>query len=427
VQENAIAIVGVGYVGLPLAMTLAKHHAKVIAYDIDEVRIDELNTGIDRNNSEQPEYHVPVSLTFTAKLEDIRVASTYIITVPTPIDENRLPDLTVIREVCCDIATLLSPNDLIIIESTVYPGVTEEICGPLIEEKSGLARGIEFSLGYSPERINPGDNENKLESVVKVVAAQDEVTLERVKKIYAPAIKAGLFVAPSIQIAEAAKIVENVQRDLNVALMNELALIFDRMGIRTADVLEAANTKWNFQKFTPGLVGGHCIGVDPYYLISKAESLGYYPELIRAARRLNSSLAEYVSQKTMDLLAVSRKAINQSRIGVLGLTFKEDVSDFRNSQSPIVVNEFLKYGGTVFSHDPYACKDGFLQTYGINLSQWCELKELDAVVVIVPHKFYTKDQGRKILRALKEDAIFIDVKSAFDSRALPESIRYWSL
>lgn len=426
-QEDAIAIIGVGYVGLPLAIGLATHHPKVIAYDVDHARIKGLKNGVDRNNASNQRFHTPASLKFTPNLEDLQDATTYIITVPTPIDENRLPDLTLIKEACRDIAGVLTKNNLIIIESTVYPGVTEEICGPLIQQISGLRQGSDFFMGYSPERINPGDAKNKLESVVKVIAAQDSKTLQRLKKIYRPAIKAGLFEAKSIQIAEAAKVVENVQRDLNVALMNELAMIFDRMDIRTADVLEAAGTKWNFQKFTPGLVGGHCIGVDPYYLISKAESLGYYPELIRAARRLNNSLAEYVSHKTMDLLAASGKAINQSRIGVLGLTFKEDVSDFRNSQSPVIVREFLKFGCTVLAHDPYASPEGLLQSHGIAVLPWDELKELDAVVVIVPHKFYIQEQGEEIFKVIKKDGIFIDVKSAFNRDYLAKTVQYWSL
>ena len=282
-------------------------------------------------------------------------------------------------------------------------------------------------MGYSPERINPGDDKNTLETVIKVVAAQDDKTLNRIKQIYEPVVKAGLFVASSIQTAEAAKIVENIQRDLNVALMNELAIIFDKMKIRTADVLEAAGTKWNFQKFTPGLVGGHCIGVDPYYLISKAESLGYYPELIRAARRLNNSLADYVSQKTLDLLAGSGVSIVDSRIGVLGLTFKENVSDLRNSQSPMIVNELKKYGAKVLAHDPYISDQGLLETHGIELTDWQDQKDLDAVLVLVPHDFYLKEKRLALFKTLKAGGIFIDVKSAFDRTLLGGNQQYWSL
>ena len=424
-QENAIAIIGVGYVGLPLALSLAKFHPRVFGYDLDSKRVSELNSGFDRNDNICNV--IPSNLSFTAELVTIKEATTYIITVPTPIDEKRLPDLNPLRQACRDIAQVISKGDLVIVESTVYPGVTEDICGPLIQEESGLKQGKEFFLGYSPERINPGDDKNTLETVIKVVAAQDDKTLNRVKQIYEPVVKAGLFVASSIQTAEAAKIVENIQRDLNVALMNELAIIFDKMKIRTADVLEAAGTKWNFQKFTPGLVGGHCIGVDPYYLISKAESLGYYPELIRAARRLNNSLADYVSQKTLDLLAGSGVSIVNSRIGVLGLTFKENVSDLRNSQSPMIVNELKKYGAKVLAHDPYISDQRILETHGIELTDWQDQTGLDAVLVLVPHDFYLKEKRLALFKTLKAEGIFIDVKSAFDRTLLRGNQQYWSL
>ena len=424
-QENAIAIIGVGYVGLPLALSLAKFHPKVLGYDLDNERVSELNSGFDRNNNLKNV--IPSNLEFTVDLARIERATTYIITVPTPIDEKRLPDLNPLKQACSDVAQVISRGDLIIVESTVYPGVTEDVCGPLIQKKSGLKQSKDFFLGYSPERINPGDDKNTLEAVVKVIAAQDDKTMDRVKKIYEPVVKAGLFAASSIQTAEASKIVENIQRDLNVALMNELAIIFDKMNIRTADVLEAAGTKWNFQKFTPGLVGGHCIGVDPYYLISKAEALGYYPELIRAARRLNNSLADYVSQKTIDLLAISGVSVADSRIGVLGMTFKENVSDLRNSQSPVIVNKLKKYGGKVFAHDPYISGSSFLESHGIDLTGWHDLRDLDVVLVIVPHDFYIRENREAIFETIKMDGIFIDVKSAFDRTLLLGEQKYWSL
>ena len=425
--ENAIAIIGVGYVGLPLAIGLANHHGDIIAFDIDRGRIEELNAGIDRNDPLHLKQNWPKSLSFSCELDSIKIATTYIVTVPTPIDINRLPDLSVLENSCRKIARVIGVGDLVIVESTVYPGVTEEVCGPLIEELSGLRQGNDFFLGYSPERINPGDSENNFESVVKIVAGQDAGTLERIKKIYAPAVKAGLYCAQSIQIAEAAKIVENVQRDLNIALMNELAMIFDKMGIRTADVLDAAATKWNFQKFTPGLVGGHCIGVDPYYLISKAEGLGYYPELIRAARRLNNGLAEYVSQKAVDLIVASGRSISECRIGVLGLTFKEDVADVRNSQSPIIVNALNRYGATVISHDPHADHKSLSDNHGIKISPWDSLNGLDALIIIVPHRLYKEEPFKEFMGMLKKDGIFMDIKSAFDPKKITKSIQYWSL
>lgn len=425
--ETAIAIIGVGYVGLPLALALARHHGEVIAYDVDNNRTEGLRSGFDRNQTGDEPLDAPESLRFTSDKADLARASAYIITVPTPIDSDRRPDLTPVRDACHDIARLIDRGDLVILESTVYPGVTEEICGPLIEAVSGLRQGIDFSLGYSPERINPGDRKNTIESVIKIVAGQDQETLERVAAIYEPAIDAGLFRARSIQVAEAAKIVENVQRDLNIALMNELAMIFDRMGIRTSDVIDAAATKWNFQKFTPGLVGGHCIGVDPYYLISRAEGLGYYPEVIRAARRLNSGLADYVAQRTMDLLIESGRPISGARIGVLGLTFKENVSDFRNSQSPVIARELSRFGAEVVAHDPHADPALLRAETGIELSSWEMLVDLDALVVTVPHRDYIETPRARLVGLLKAGGVLVDVKSAFDPGELPASIRYWSL
>jgi UDP-N-acetyl-D-glucosamine/UDP-N-acetyl-D-galactosamine dehydrogenase len=427
VPETAIAIIGVGYVGLPLALALARHHDAVIAYDVDISRTRDLRSGHDRNETDNVPLEAPASLRFTSDKADLAAASAYIITVPTPIDGDRRPDLTPVRNACEDIGEVISRGDLVILESTVYPGVTEEVCGPLIERVSGLRQGVDFSLGYSPERINPGDRRNTIESVVKIVAGQDSAALGRVAAIYAPAIGAGLFHARSIQVAEAAKIVENVQRDLNIALMNELAMIFDRMGIRTSDVIDAAATKWNFQRFTPGLVGGHCIGVDPYYLISRAEGLGYYPEVIRAARRLNSGLAEYVAQRVMDLLIQSGRPISGARIGVLGLTFKEDVSDFRNSQSPVIARELSRFGAVVLAHDPHADAEQLGRETGVDLVSWETLVDLDALVVTVPHRDYIEMPRERLIGLLKADGVLVDVKSAFDPDGLPTSILYWSL
>jgi UDP-N-acetyl-D-galactosamine dehydrogenase len=425
--ETAIAVIGVGYVGLPLALALGRHHPVVIAYDVDPARTEGLRAGFDRNETDGDPLNAPENLIFTSDKADLAQASAYIITVPTPIDSDRRPDLTPVRSACRDIGGVIAKGDLVILESTVYPGVTEEVCGPLIAEISGLRQGEDFQLGYSPERINPGDRRNTLESVVKIVAGQDEATLERVAAIYAPAIGAGLFRAKSIQVAEAAKVVENVQRDLNIALMNELAMIFDRMGIRTSDVIDAAATKWNFQRFTPGLVGGHCIGVDPYYLISRAEGLGYYPEVIRAARRLNSGLADHVVQRTMDLLVQSGRPISGARIGILGLTFKENVSDFRNSQSPVIARELARFGAKVLAHDPHANREELRAETGVELCPWEDLSDLDALVVTVPHRHYIDMPASELVGLLRDGGVLVDVKSAFDPALLPGALRYWSL
>ena len=425
-MNRKISVIGLGYVGLPVAVAFGKK-STVIGFDINEKRLTELRNGKDTTREVEPEELNEADIRFTSNLEDLRQANFHIVAVPTPISEAKQPDLRPLLAATKTVGSILKLGDIVVYESTVYPGVTEDVCGPLIQEKSGLKQSKDFFLGYSPERINPGDDKNTLEAVVKVISAQDDKTMDRVKKIYEPVVKAGLFAASSIQTAEASKIVENIQRDLNVALMNELAIIFDKMNIRTADVLEAAGTKWNFQKFTPGLVGGHCIGVDPYYLISKAEALGYYPELIRAARRLNNSLADYISQKTIDLLAISGVSVVDSRIGVLGMTFKENVSDLRNSQSPVIVNELKKYGGKVFAHDPYISESSFLESHGIDLTGWQDLRDLDALLVIVPHDFYIRENREAIFETIKTDGIFIDVKSAFDRTLLLGEQKYWCL
>ena len=425
--ESAIAIIGVGYVGLPLALALARQHPSVIAFDVDTVRIGDLQRGLDRNDPDGAVLDAPGSLTFSDDLKDLSAASAFIITVPTPIDEDRRPDLSPVRKACESVAKVISRGGLVIVESTVYPGVTEEVCGPLIAERSGLRQGIDFVLGYSPERINPGDRVNTIESVQKIISAQDDKTLDRVRAIYGPAIAAGLFEAPSIQVAEAAKVVENVQRDINIALMNELAMIFDKMNIRTSDVIDAAATKWNFQRFTPGLVGGHCIGVDPYYLISKAEGLGYYPELIRASRRLNNGIAEFVAGKTVDLLMQAGRPVGGARIGVLGLTFKEDVSDFRNSQAPQILHALGRFGAEVFAHDPHVDPSLLKAEYEIDMTPLENFRDLDALVIAVPHRHYLKEPVSMMGARLREPGVLVDVKSVLSPGDLPASLLYWSL
>lgn len=426
-RDRSIAVIGVGYVGLPLALALGRHHPDVIAYDIDGPRIAALNAGVDWNDPEGGALDRPSALAFTDSLDQIRRATAYIVTVPTPIDSGQRPDLGPLMSAARAVGGLLKRGDLVILESTVYPGVTEEVFGPLLAETAGLAQGTDFALGYSPERINPGDTVNTLETVVKIVAGQDDETLERVAAIYAPAVKAGLFRAASIQVAEAAKVVENVQRDLNIALMNELALIFDRMGLRTTDVIDAAATKWNFQRFTPGLVGGHCIGVDPYYLISRAESLGYYPEVIRAARRLNNGIAPYVARRTIDMLIHAGRTVRGCRVGVLGLTFKENVADFRNSQVPAIVAELQRHGVVTLVHDPVAEPARVADEHGIRLSDWHEIQALDALLLAVPHGFYRNLPIAELLGRVADDGVLVDVKSALDPSTLPHALAYWSL
>jgi len=429
VPEQAIAVLGIGYVGLPLSLALARHHPRVVGFDTDHARIAELRSGTDRNAIGEAALEIPASLVLTSEPGDIACASVYIVTVPTPISSDRRPDLSLVRSACRTIAASIAPGDLVIVESTLYPGATEEVCGPLIAEVSGLRAGIDFALGYSPERISPGDGHRTLESVTRIIAGQDNPTLERMAALYGPVISGGLHRAASIQVAEAAKIVENVQRDLNIALMNELAMIFDRLGLRTTEVLEAAATKWNFQRFTPGLVGGHCIGVDPHYLISRAESLGYYPEVIRAARRLNGELPGFVVRRILTLLSGAACTPQSARIGVLGMTFKENVSDFRNSQSPAIVHALRDYGAEVLAHDPHANAVALAEATGIETCGLDRPTGLDALVLAVPHSVYLEDSPARLTGLLRPDGarVLIDIKSALDPATLAGDITYWSL
>jgi len=323
----------------------------------------------------------------------------------------------------------MSPGTIVVYEPTVYPGVTEEICVPILEKKSGMKAGVDFKVGYSPERINPGDKQHTLEKIVKVVAAQDAESLEIVANTYEMVVKAGIHRAPSIKVAEAAKVIENTQRDLNIALMNELALIFHRLGIDTKSVLEAAGTKWNFLKFSPGLVGGHCIGVDPYYLTAKAEAVGYHPQVILSGRRINNGMGKFVAEQTMKLLTQLARPLNALRVGVLGLTFKEDVPDLRNSKVPDIVNELREYGVKVLVYDPMAEREEAVAEYGIHLVDWTQLKDLDGIVIAVAHKPFTAMSLEDLLKPLRSQStgVVIDVKSILDPGKVPGSLKYWRL
>ncbi len=348
-----IAAIGLGYVGLPVALALARKYPGTVGFDINRDRVASLQRGEDSNLDVPNDTLEGCPITFTTDEADLEGATFFVVAVPTPIDSDRRPDLTPLAEASKLVGRVIKAGGIAVFESTVYPGVTEEFCGPIIAEVSGLKQGVDFKLGYSPERINPGDTEHTLERIVKVVSAEDAATLEIVKNVYASIIDAGVHEASSIKVAEAAKVIENTQRDLNIALMNELALIFDRMEISTKAVLDAAGTKWNFLRFSPGLVGGHCIGVDPYYLTTKAEQLGYVPHVITAGRRINDHMGEFIAQKTIKLLAQSKTAIKDTKVGVLGLTFKEDISDIRNSRVPSIVSELIDFGVQVSVHDPY--------------------------------------------------------------------------
>jgi len=425
-NDEKIVVLGLGYVGLPLAVSLAATFPDVVGFDVSERRVAALQGGKDWTGEIADEDLSDSSLTISADKESLRGATFYIVTVPTPVDADRRPDLGPIRSACELVAPYLTKNAIVVFESTVYPGVTEEFCAPLLEQGSCLVASQDFFLGYSPERINPGDMEHRLETITKVVSADSPEALQRVKAVYGGIIKAGLHVAPSIKVAEAAKVIENTQRDINIALMNEIALIFDKMGIRTKEVLKAAGTKWNFLPFSPGLVGGHCIGVDPYYLTSAAEKLGYRPEVILAGRRINDSMGQVVAGKTVKLLIQAGIPINGARVGVLGLTFKEDVPDLRNSKVPDIIAELAEFGITALVHDVHAQVEEAQREYSIALSELGALADLDALIVAVNHRQYVEDLP-SLFDRLRRPGIFVDVKSVADPDSVPDGIAYWSL
>jgi UDP-N-acetyl-D-galactosamine dehydrogenase len=425
--ERGFAIIGLGYVGLPVALALARHFAPVIGFDVAARRIAALQRGEDWTGEVTPADIANSTLRFTGAAEDLAAASFFVVTVPTPIDGDRRPDLAPLASACRLIGPALRPGAVVVFESTVYPGLPREFCGPALEKASGLRQGIDFKLGYSPERINPGDRQHRLETITKIVAGEDDETLERVAAVYGKFITAGLHHASSIEIAEAAKVIENTQRDLNIALMNELAIIFDRLGIPTMEVLRAAGTKWNFLPFTPGLVGGHCIGVDPYYLTAKAESVGYHPQVILAGRRINDGMGAYIAQRLVKMLIAAEHRVKSTRIGILGLAFKEDVPDLRNSRVPDIVAELRAFGIEALVHDPLASAAEAKHEYGLALCPLSALHDLDGLVLAVPHREFRADDFAAALATLAPGGVLIDVKSAIDRARVPPGIAYWSL
>lgn len=412
---------------MSVAVTVAKRFTGTLGFDTQPQRVKELRQGIDRTG-EVPLEHLRASeLRVTSEPADLMGATFFIVAVPTPIDKNNRPDLSSLEKASQTVGSALQPGSVVVYESTVYPGVTEEICRPILARESGLKPGVDFKVGYSPERINPGDKKHTFERIVKVVSGEDGSTLERVANVYEAVVEAGVYRASSIKVAEAAKVIENIQRDLNVALMNELSLIFDRMNIRTGDVLETARTKWNFLPFTPGLVGGHCIGVDPYYLTTKAEELGYNPQVILGGRRINDSMGSYVAQRTVKLLINATLPVHDSRVGILGLAFKENVSDLRNSRVPDIVAELKQFGIDPLVHDPLVDEREAQNEYGIDLKAWWELFNLDAIIYAVDHRFYRQLPLEDLLGRIRPGGVLIDVKSVLDPKSIPSSLRYWSL
>ena len=421
-----IAVIGLGYVGLPVAVAFAHSGVPVIAFDIDPARVRELQGGRDRTREVNPQDLARPTLTFTTDAAALKNADFFIVTVPTPIDEARRPDLGALLKASETVGKAIRPGGIVVYESTVYPGATEEDCAPVLEQASGLKCGRDFSLGYSPERINPGDEVHRFESITKVVAGQDKPTADVMAAVYGSVVTAHIHQAPSIKVAEAAKVIENTQRDLNIALMNEFSSICHLLDIDTSDVLAAAQTKWNFLPFTPGLVGGHCIGVDPYYLTHRAEKVGYHPEVILAGRRINDGVGQRVAREC--LRRMMRNGSASKLVTVLGLTFKENVPDIRNSKVVDIVRELRSFGAEVQVHDPLALASEVMDDYGIELMSPDKMAPADAVVLAVPHDSYVARGWSAITPLLKSGrGVVIDVKARLDREKRPEGVDLWRL
>ena len=421
-----IAVIGLGYVGLPVAVAFARAGVPVVGFDINAARIAELKSGLDRTREVEAEDLALPALTYTGDPAALRSSDFYIVTVPTPIDTARRPDLGAMLSASKMVGGVLKRGDIVVYESTVYPGACEEDCLPVLEKISGLKAGTDFTIGYSPERINPGDKLHRFETIMKVVSGQDAKTLDIVADVYGSVVTAGIHRAPSIKVAEAAKVIENTQRDLNIAFMNELSAVFATLGIDTGDVLAAAGTKWNFLRYEPGLVGGHCIGVDPYYLTFRAEKAGYHPEIILAGRRINDAMAERVANECMRIL-LQRGSANPT-VTILGMTFKENVPDIRNTKVVDIVLALRKVGIAVQVHDPIALPEEAAHEYQITLTPFDRLKPADAVILAVAHRDYVSGGWSMIAKLLKDgQGVVLDVKSKLDRAQRPKEIDLWRL
>ncbi len=422
-REAKLSLIGLGYVGLPIALEFAKK-ISVVGFDIRPDRIELMKKGIDPSNELEHEAFEGTDIKFTSDPQDLREASFHIIAVPTPVTRHNLPDLEPVLKASETVGRILKKDDYVVYESTVYPGCTEEECIPVLERYSGLKCPSDFKVGFSPERINPGDKNHTLTKIIKVTSGCDAESSENIAKTYEMIIEAGVHRTPSIKVAEAAKVIENTQRDINIAFMNELSIIFNRMGINTYDVLEAAGTKWNFLKFYPGLVGGHCIGVDPYYLSYKAKAMGYHPQMIDSGRFTNDSMGAYVGKETVKKLIAASKSPDRSRVLIMGMTFKEDVTDIRNSKVIDVVNELRDFGVEVDVIDPGASQAEVKHEYGIDLKKGPERK-YDAIIVAVAHKEYRNLDEKFFLDLLNEKGILVDLKGMYRNRM--KWLTYWSL
>ncbi|MGC2640133.1 MAG: nucleotide sugar dehydrogenase [Pseudolabrys sp.] len=425
-HERKIAVIGLGYVGLPVAVAFARSGVPVIGFDIDCKRVEELRAGRDRTLEVKPSDLKQARLRFDHETSSLVEADFYIVTVPTPIDGARRPDLGAVLSASGTVGKALKRGDIVVYESTVYPGTIEEECLPVLEKASGLAGGRDFTVGYSPERINPGDQQHRFETIIKVVSAQDARTLDIVAEVYGSVVKAGIHRAPSIKVAEAAKVIENTQRDLNIAFMNELSAIFHKLEIDTGDVLAAASTKWNFLNFQPGLVGGHCIGVDPYYLTFRAEKSGHHPEIILAGRRINDSMGERVAREC--IRALMQNSRSNPTVTILGMTFKENVPDIRNSKVVDIVRELQRVGVRVQVTDPIASAEETVHECGVKLTPFESLQPADAVIFAVAHNDYVAGDWPMIVNLLRQgQGIVLDVKAKLDREKKPEGIDLWRL
>ncbi|WP_395645254.1 nucleotide sugar dehydrogenase [Terricaulis sp.] len=420
--RRRIAVIGLGYVGLPVAAAFARKGFSVIGFEIDAERVAELKRGHDRTREVNAADLKALEITTDASA--LNAADFFIVTVPTPIDEALVPDLGAVHAATRTVGAALKKGDIVVYESTVYPGCTEEECGPILEQVSGLKAGVDFTLGFSPERINPGDTAHRFETIVKVVSGSDAKTLDIVAATYGEVVDAGVHRAPSIKVAEAAKVIENTQRDLNIALMNELSLINNRLGLDTGDVLEAARTKWNFLGFTPGLVGGHCIGVDPYYLTHKAQQVGYHPQVVLAGRRVNDGMGRHIGRECVRLL--TRLGRTKPRVAVLGVTFKEDVPDVRNSKVFDVIDEVRSFGFEVVAHDPHA-DPRHAEAHGGALSPLDALAPADAVIVAVAHKEFRDGGWGLVTSLLRDGGVVLDVRGFLDRAKTPSNVTLWRL
>ncbi len=426
-MNRRISVIGLGYVGLPVAATFARAGQAVVAFDIDKRRVAELKSGHDRTGEVAAEKLRLGGLRFTAEASDLSAADFHIVTVPTPIDASKQPDLRPLEKASATIGSILKRGDIVVYESTVYPGVTEEVCIPVLEGASGLKWKTDFNVGYSPERINPGDRERRFDNILKIVSADTPQTLEIIDAIYRSVVTAGTHRAASIRIAEFAKVLENTQRDINIALINEIALICDRLGVDTQDVLTAAGTKWNFLPFRPGLVGGHCIGVDPFYIAHKAEEVGYHPHVIHSGRRVNDSMGVYVANRVARSI-MRRAAGGRPVVTVLGVTFKENVPDIRNTRVVDIVRELEDFGIAVQLHDPMADGDLLYEEYGLALTASDKMKPADAVVVAVAHRAYRDGGWGAVTKLLKQGAGFVaDVPGLLDRGSKPDGVTLWRL